>query len=290
LTVRTQPLLLASLAAVVTGLGSIGWMARDLSSQAGERGRLSLLDLLEDIGKPSEGMPPSPGTTTAPPPAHPAWRSPLGQLCAVPQTAQRQRLLGLVNQLRTTPRQVSIDPTNYGERFSRDAFGNPLDPTPRLVVLHETVYSMGSAISTFRTPHPRDEDQVSYHALVGRDGQVVFLLDPRKRAFGAGNSAFRGQWAITNPRVGGSVNNFALHVSLESPRDGENGGPSHSGYTAAQYDGLAALLALWMQAFPIPADQITTHRAVDLGGERADPRSFDWAALQSRLGYLGLLC
>jgi N-acetyl-anhydromuramyl-L-alanine amidase AmpD len=45
-----------------------------------------------------------------------------------------------------------------------------------------------------------------------------------------------------------------------------------------------------MQTFPIPADQITTHRAVDLGGERADPRSFDWSALQSRLGHLGLLC
>jgi hypothetical protein len=29
---------------------------------------------------------------------------------------------------------------------------------------------------------------------------------------------------------------------------------------------------------------------VDLGGERADPRSFDWSALQARLGQLGLLC
>jgi len=290
LTLRTQPLLLASLAAAVTGLGSIGWMARDLSSQGSEAGRSSLLDLLEDIGKPSEEVPASPGTTTAPPPAHSPWQSPLGQHCPAPQPAQRQRLLSLVSQLRTTPRQVSIDPTNFGERYSRDAFGNPLDPTPRLVVLHETVYSMGSAISTFRTPHPRDEDQVSYHALIGLDGEVVFLLDPRKRAFGAGNSAFRGLWAITNPSVGGSVNNFALHVSLESPRDGENGGWQHSGYTSAQYDGLAALLALWMNDFPIPPDQITTHRAVDLGGERADPRSFDWSALQLRLGQLGLLC
>ncbi|QVL54445.1 MAG: N-acetylmuramoyl-L-alanine amidase [Cyanobium sp. M30B3] len=264
-------------------------MARDLSSQGGDRDR-SLLDLLDGIGKPSTDAPPSPGTTTQPPPAHVAWQSPLRRQCAAPQTTQRQQLLSLVSQLRTAPRQVSIDPTNFGERFSRDAFGNPLDPTPRLVVLHETVYSLESAISTFRTPHPRDEDQVSYHALVGRDGEVVFLLDPRKRAFGAGNSAFRGQWAITNPKVGGSVNNFALHVSLESPRDGEDGGPNHSGYTTAQYDGLAALLALWMQTFPIAADQITTHRAVDLGGERADPRSFDWSALQSRLGQLGLLC
>ena len=286
----TQPLLLAGLAAAVTGLGSIGWMAFDLTSQAGAGERPSLLDLLDDIGKPGADAPPSPATTTAPPPARVAWQSPLREQCTAPQTVQRQHLLSRLNELRTAPRQVSIDPTNFGERFNRDAFGNPLDPTPRLVVLHETVYSLESAISTFRTPHPRDEDQVSYHALVGRDGEVVFLLDPRKRAFGAGNSAFRGQWAITNPKVGGSVNNFALHVSLESPRDGEGGGLHHSGYTSAQYDGLAALLALWMQAFPIPADQITTHRAIDLGGERADPRSFDWSALQTRLGQLGLLC
>jgi len=290
LTLRTRPLLLACLAAVVTGLGSIGWMARDLSHSSGDDGRRSLLDLLDDIGRPTEEPPASPGTTQTPPPAHAAWESPLRQQCSAPQTAQRQRLLTLLNQLRTSPNQVSIDPTNFGERHTRDAFGKPLDPTPRLVVLHETVFSMASAISTFRTPHPRDEDQVSYHAVIGRDGEVVFLLDPRKRAFGAGNSAFRGLWAITNPQVGGSVNNFALHVGLESPRDGEHGGPNHSGYTTAQYDGLAALLALWMQAFPIPADQITTHRAVDLGGERADPRSFDWSALQSRLGQLGVLC
>ena len=291
MTLRTQPLLLAGVAAAVTGLGSIGWMAVDLTSQAGANERPTLLDLLDDIGRPSPEPSPAPTATAAPPPpAHAAWQSPLREQCSAPLSSQRQHLLALVNRLRTSPRQVRIDPTNFGERYSRDAFGNPLDPNPRLVVLHETVYSMGSAISTFQTPHPRDEDQVSYHALVGRDGEVVFLLDPRKRAFGAGNSAFRGQWAITNPKVGGSVNNFALHVSLESPIDGEHGGSSHSGYTAAQYDGLAALLALWMQAFPIPADGITTHRAVDLGGERADPRSFDWSALQNRLGQLGLLC
>ena len=34
----------------------------------------------------------------------------------------------------------------------------------------------------------------------------------------------------------------------------------------------------------------TNHRAVDLGGERADPRSFDWGRLQTRLAALGMLC
>lgn len=185
---------------------------------------------------------------------------------------------------------MQIHPTNFGERFNRDAYGNPVDPTPQLVVLHETVYGIGSAINTFVTPHPRDEDQVSYHTLIGGDGSVVQVLDPSKRAFGAGNSAFNGRWVVTNAKVGGSINNFALHISLETPLDGENDGPAHSGYTSAQYDALAALLAGWMQRFPIPASHITTHRAVDLGGERADPRSFRWSELQTRMQNLGLLC
>ena len=94
----------------------------------------------------------------------------------------------------------------------------------------------------------------------------------------------------TNPSVGGSVNNFALHVSLETPLDGEDDGPSHSGYSRAQYDALAVLLADWMERFPIPPEHITTHRAVDQGGERADPRSFDWKALQTRMASLDLIC
>ena len=79
-------------------------------------------------------------------------------------------------------------------------------------------------------------------------------------------------------------------MSLETPLDGENEALSHSGYTSSQYDALAVLLADWMQRFPIPFNQITTHAHVDLGGERSDPRSFDWQALQRRLAALGMLC
>jgi N-acetyl-anhydromuramyl-L-alanine amidase AmpD len=86
------------------------------------------------------------------------------------------------------------------------------------------------------------------------------------------------------------VNNFALHVSLETPLDGEDNAPEHSGYTASQYDALALLLAQWMRRYGIPPERITTHAHVDLGGERADPRTFDWQALQQRLAALGLLC
>ena len=232
-----------------------------------------------------------PGRNRAvPPPTRPEWVSPLQKTCSMQDWDQRQHLRELVTALRTTPIKARVDPTNFGERFRRDAFGHAVDPTPRLVVIHETVYGMGSAINTFGTRHPLDDDQVSYHALIGGRGEVIQLLDPEKRAFGAGNSAFNGKWVVTNPRVGGSVNNFALHVSLETPLDGENNHPGHSGYSEAQYDALAALLADWMSRFPIPMENITTHRAIDLGGERADPRSFSWQELQERLQNLGLLC
>ena len=40
---------------------------------------------------------------------------------------------------------MKIDPTNFGERYEKDAYGRVIDATPRVVVLHETVYSLNSA-------------------------------------------------------------------------------------------------------------------------------------------------
>ena len=95
---------------------------------------------------------------------------------------------------------VPIHPTNYGERISKDAKGAPpLDPSPQVVVMHETVYSLTLAINTFQTSHPMDEDQACYHTLIGLDGQVVDTVDPFKRAYGAGNSAFLGEMGCHQP-------------------------------------------------------------------------------------------
>lgn len=167
------------------------------------------------------------------------------------------------------------DPTNYGERYGTDVYGNPLNQE-FIVVLHETVYSARSAINTFQTPHPRDQDQVSYHTLIARDGTVIYIVPPEYRAFGAGNSVFDGpngpETAVTNPAFPGSVNNFAYHVSLETPPDGQHRNSRHSGYTEAQYQSLAWLLA----RTNIREERITTHRAVDRSNSRQDPRSFSF--------------
>ena len=273
-----RPLAIGVAAAGTLALGLTSWSLMEqgkLSPVGMERGR-------QRENKPSASVPL--------PPKSRSWRSPLARQCSGVDRALRSRLNQLDARSGSWRTFVKIDPTNFGERYDKDAYGRLIDATPRVVVLHETVYSLSSALNTFMTPHPRDEDQVSYHTLVGQDGRVLDLVDPLSRAYGAGFSAFLGEWAITNRKLKGSINNFALHLSLETPPSGANANRSHVGYTSKQYDALALVLSGWIRSFNLPPAAITTHRHVDLGGERDDPRSFDWSKLQTRLAALGDLC
>ncbi len=175
-------------------------------------------------------------------------------------------------------------PTNFGRRFVQDFYGKAAT-NEAIVVLHETVGSAQSTIGFFQTPHPNDNDQVSYHTLINTDGTIVYLVPPDRRAFGAGNSIFvgdTGQEAIqTNPNFPPSVNNFAYHISLVTPPDGRNNATRHSGYTRAQYQSLAWLVA----KTGVPEARITTHRAVDRSRQRIDPRSFDGEYLLRLLSF-----
>lgn len=276
--------LLASVVCITAG----AWLLRSVGDGGGAQANPALVDLLGP-GTPAPAV--NPRAARPPlPPQQAAWTSPLAERCLRPDLNELRRLRRAWQDRSARSSQVTIHPDNYGERLTQDAYGQPIPHRPSLVVLHETVYGLNSALQTFRTPHPNDADQVSYHALISLDGRIVRLLDPERRAFGAGYSAFNRAWLVTNPKVGGSINNVALHVSLETPLDGEHDGPAHSGYRPAQYDALALLLAEWMRRYGIPAERITTHQYVDLGGERSDPRSFDWVQLGQRLAALGLAC
>lgn len=217
---------------------------------------------------------PSPAATIQPPPRRP--QAPPPQPVQPPVRSQPTPSY--------QPRELVAfaDPTNYGERVVRDTYGRPVVNAP-IVVLHETVSSANSTISFFQTPHPRDEDQASYHALITLDGTIVYLVPPEKRAFGAGNSVFNGpngpEAVKTHPKFPPSVNNFAYHISLETPPDGRNNGNRHSGYTAAQYESLSWLVA----RAAVPEARITTHQAVDRSGSRKDPRSFNTQTFLARL-------
>jgi hypothetical protein len=161
-------------------------------------------------------------------------------------------------------------PTNFGERYRQDIQGQPVSNLP-LIVLHETVIAGWQTVKVFQTPHPNEDDQASYHALIKRDGTIFYLVPPDKRAFGAGNSVFEGEAVKTNRLYSPSVNNFAYHISFETPPDGRHNGRTHSGYTDLQYRSLAWLVA----KTGVPTQRITTHRLVDRSGSRQDPRSFN---------------
>ncbi|WP_353933232.1 peptidoglycan recognition family protein [Okeanomitos corallinicola TIOX110] len=179
---------------------------------------------------------------------------------------------------------ATIDPSNYGERYTRDVNGVLLQNQP-IVVLHETTNSAASAINFFRNNHVDENVQASYHTLIALDGTVIYLVPPDKRAFGAGNSVFQGVNGIetvkTNPDLPPSVNNFAYHVSLETPPDawGKSNIKEHSGYTEEQYNSLAWLIA----QSQVPDDRITTHQAVDVANGKVDPLSFDFERFFNKL-------
>ena len=179
---------------------------------------------------------------------------------------------------------VLAHPSNFGWRFLRDVSGRIVQNAP-IVVLHETVGSYQSAINLFITPHDDEDDQVSYHALIREDGKIVYTVPPTRRAYGAGDSVFinsaRQEESVkTSPSYPPSVNNFAYHLSLVSPKDGyDSDTVGHSGYTRSQYESLAWLIA----KTGVPEDRITTHQLVDRSRSRRDPRSFNVPYFLERL-------
>ncbi|MFM8524409.1 MAG: N-acetylmuramoyl-L-alanine amidase [Cyanobacteriota bacterium] len=172
---------------------------------------------------------------------------------------------------------MPADASNYGERLLRDAWGGELPHQPQLIVLHETVSSLEGTLAHFQRHHPRDDDQSSYHRLVDVDGTLIEIVPDHKRAFGAGQAAFGDFTLVSRPGRSPSLNNVALHLSLVSPPDGRGDGDAHSGYTAAQYQAVAAQVLLWQAAYGIPLARLATHAAVDRSRTRSDPRSFSWA-------------
>jgi hypothetical protein len=228
--------------------------------------------------KPSEAKAQPKPSASAPPKATPQPQAQPEPTSPVPLAILQSNLSALA------PRQEAAlaHPTNYGDRYAKDIFGKPLENAP-LVVLHETVGTADSAINTVRTPHYNEDDQTSYHSIIRLDGTIVYVVPPEKRAFGAGNSIFKTakgtETVKTHKAFPPSVNNFAYHISLETPADGHNNAQTHSGYTDAQYRSLAWLVA----HTSVTDDRVTTHRAIDQSGSRIDPRSFDATRFYSYL-------
>ena len=193
----------------------------------------------------------------------------------LPSTDNPTATEGKVTKPNYKPKEIksAVDSNNFGDRT--------LIKFKPLIVLHETVGSADTVISLFQNP----KAEVSYHVMIKLNGELVYFTDPRKRAFGASPSQFKGEFE-TRTRTDGktvkSVNSFAYHISFETPADGlgsNSNKATHSGYTEAQYMSAAYHIA----KCGVPLNRIATHKDIDIGQGKIDPRSFDKAKFEKLL-------
>ena len=110
--------------------------------------------------------------------------------------------------------------------------------------------------------------RVSAHLLIRRDGEIVQYVPFQRRAWHAGESAYRNRHRC---------NDFSIGIELE--------GTDHLPYDARQYPILAALIVALRSAYPaITPERLAGH--ADIAPDRkTDPGpAFDWTRLRRLLG------
>jgi N-acetyl-anhydromuramoyl-L-alanine amidase len=109
--------------------------------------------------------------------------------------------------------------------------------------------------------------QVSAHALIRRDGEIVQYVPFHERAWHAGQSEYCG-------RAG--CNDFSIGIELEGTDDGP--------YENAQYERLTALIRALLATYPsLARERIVGHSDI-APGRKTDPGSnFDWTRLRKNL-------
>ena len=145
---------------------------------------------------------------------------------------------------------ISLPPGDYGGPWIDALFLNRLPPDlhPYFAEVHAL--------------------RVSAHLLVDRAGRAVQYVPLDRRAWHAGASCFDGRERC---------NDYSIGIELE----GLPGEP----FTLAQYESLAALVAVIRAAFPgIAPERIVGHSDI-APGRKTDPGPrFDWARLRTLAG------
>ena len=152
--------------------------------------------------------------------------------------------------------------------MSRVASPNFDERRPTLVIIHHTSGdSLEGAVSTLTSA----ERKVSAHYLIGREGEIVQLVEENARAWHAGKSWWAG---FTD------INSVSLGIELDN--NGEEP------FADVQIDALLALLADIRQRYNIPSANFIGH--ADVAPSRKDDPSalFPWKRLAEQ-GF-GLWC
>ena len=141
---------------------------------------------------------------------------------------------------------ISLPPGEYGGDSIERLFTNCLDPDA----------------------HPYFREirglKVSSHFLIRRDGESVQFVPVERRAWHAGDSAWRGR---------GRCNDFSVGIELE--------GTEEDAFTDLQYQALTRLVRELRTRFPLR--DLAAHSDV-APGRKTDPGAhFDWARLLAGL-------
>ena len=145
---------------------------------------------------------------------------------------------------------ISLPPGEFGGSWIDALFANTLDP--RVHPYFQTIAGLS----------------VSAHLLVRRDGEIVQYVPFQRRAWHAGESAYRNRRRC---------NDFSIGIELE--------GADHRPYDERQYPVLAALIIALRAAYPtITPERLAGHADI-APGRKTDPGpAFDWIRLRRLLG------
>ncbi|MDE2400366.1 MAG: 1,6-anhydro-N-acetylmuramyl-L-alanine amidase AmpD [Burkholderiales bacterium] len=108
--------------------------------------------------------------------------------------------------------------------------------------------------------------EVSAHFVIRRDGELLQFVSTHDRAWHAGQSCWQGRE---------NCNDYSIGIELEGLED--------QPFEAAQYQALAALLQQARTTCHIT--HMAGHEHVAPGRKRDPGKAFDWALLQSLLGW-----
>ncbi len=140
---------------------------------------------------------------------------------------------------------ISLPPGEFGNCYIDQLFCNQLDPNehPYFEEIHQLT--------------------VSAHVLIKRTGEIVQYVPFDKRAWHAGKSEHEGRERC---------NDFSIGIELEGTESIE--------YTDRQYQQLAAVTRILLEAYPkLSAQRITGHSDIAPGRKKDPGASFDWQRL-----------
>ncbi|MFA6052886.1 MAG: 1,6-anhydro-N-acetylmuramyl-L-alanine amidase AmpD [Methylobacter sp.] len=140
---------------------------------------------------------------------------------------------------------ISLPPGEFGNCYIDQLFCNQLDPNehPYFGEIHQLT--------------------VSAHVLIKRTGEIVQYVPFDKRAWHAGKSEHEGRERC---------NDFSIGIELEGTESIE--------YTDRQYQQLAAVTRILLEAYPkLSAQRITGHSDIAPGRKKDPGASFDWQRL-----------